>query len=71
MAKDVKSPLLDGMLIAVRSGNMTNDCFYIFGHNFLNICPIFELFFFKFPGGKALSYGLISHSAHKVGPQQS
>ena len=34
---------------------MRDDCLYIFGHNFLIICPILKLFFFKFSERLALS----------------
>jgi len=41
---------------------MRDDCLYIFGHNFLNIflniCPIFKLFFFKFSERLAPSVGV-------------
>ena len=36
---------------------MRDDRLYTFGHNFVIICPIFKLFFFKFSERLALSFG--------------
>ena len=46
--------MLDEVLIEVRSGNESDDSLYIFGHNFLIICPIFT-FFSNFSERLALS----------------
>jgi len=60
--EDVITPVRWGVIIiAVRSANVRDD--YSFGYNFLNICPIFKLFFFKFSERLALS--VLSVGVHK------
>ena len=67
-AKNVITPVKCGVKCSQVIGDARYECVYTFGHNFLIICPIFKLFFFKFSerlppsvGGVGVHEGTVSY----------